>query len=63
MMAFLLLVTWLVYNQPPRPLSGAVQLSCNPALAGGDRMQLDLRRRGFITLLGGAANRHGRDPW
>jgi hypothetical protein len=25
-----------------------------PALAGGDRMQLDLRRREFITLLGGA---------
>ena len=26
----------------------------NPALAGGDRMQLDLRRREFITLLGTA---------
>jgi len=31
-------------------------ISCNPALAGGDRMQFDqLKRREFITLLGGAA--------
>src|SRR5262249_18625930 len=34
----------------------ANSLSCNPALAGGDRMQFDqLKRREFITLLGGAA--------
>ena len=32
------------------------KLSCNPALADGDRMQLDqIKRREFITLLGGAA--------
>jgi hypothetical protein len=31
-------------------------ISCNPALAGGDRMQFDqLKRREFITLLGGTA--------
>jgi hypothetical protein len=34
----------------------ANSISSNPALAGGDRMQLDqLKRREFITLLGGAA--------
>src|SRR5215470_7100260 len=34
----------------------ANSVSCNPALAGGDRMQFDqLKRRRFITLLGGAA--------
>src|SRR5215831_15578335 len=34
----------------------ANSISCNPALAGGDRMQFDqLKRREFITLLGGAA--------
>src|SRR5215468_7989640 len=34
----------------------ANSVSCNPALAGGDRMQFDqLKRRKFITLLGGAA--------
>src|SRR6516164_3247470 len=32
----------------------ANSISCNPALAGGDRMQFDqLKRREFITLLGG----------
>src|SRR5262249_51820313 len=31
-------------------------ISCNAALAGGDQMQFDqLKRRDFITLLGGAA--------
>jgi hypothetical protein len=34
----------------------ANSVSCNPALAGGDRMHFDqLKRRAFITLLGGAA--------
>src|SRR5499433_3225050 len=34
----------------------ANSVSCNPALAGGDRMQFDqIKRREFITLLGGAA--------
>src|SRR6266540_786905 len=34
----------------------ANSISCNPALAGGERMQFDqLKRRDFITLLGGAA--------
>src|SRR5215467_11322384 len=34
----------------------ANSISCNPPLAGGDRMQFDqLKRRVFITLLGGAA--------
>src|SRR6516225_7358792 len=34
----------------------ANSISCNPALAGGDRMLFDqLKRREFITLLGGAA--------
>jgi putative tryptophan/tyrosine transport system substrate-binding protein len=33
-------------------------ISCNPALAGGDRMQFDqLKRREFITLFGGVAAR------
>jgi hypothetical protein len=33
----------------------ANSISCNPAQAGGDRMQFDhLKRREFITLLGGA---------
>jgi hypothetical protein len=30
----------------------------------GQQMQFDrLKGREFITLLGGAANRHERDPW
>jgi hypothetical protein len=34
----------------------ANSVSCNPALASGDRMHFDqLKRREFITLLGGAA--------
>jgi hypothetical protein len=34
----------------------ANSISCNPALAGRDRMRFDqLKRREFITLLGGAA--------
>jgi hypothetical protein len=34
----------------------ANSISYNPALAGGDQMQFDrLKRREFITLLGGAA--------
>jgi hypothetical protein len=34
----------------------ADEMICNPALACGDRMHLDqLKRREFITLLGGAA--------
>src|SRR5262249_61338505 len=34
----------------------ANSISCNPALAGGDRMQFDqLKRREFVTLRGGAA--------
>src|SRR6516165_9104919 len=34
----------------------ANSISCNPALAGGDRMQTgQMRRREFITLFGGAA--------
>jgi hypothetical protein len=39
-----------------RELPLANSISCNPPLAGGDRMQFDqLKRREFITLLGGAA--------
>jgi short subunit dehydrogenase-like uncharacterized protein len=34
----------------------ANSISCNPALAGRDRMRFDqLKRRAFISLLGGAA--------
>jgi hypothetical protein len=34
----------------------ANSISCNSARMGGDRMQFDqLKRREFITLLGGAA--------
>jgi hypothetical protein len=34
----------------------ANSVSCKPALAGGDPMKFDqLKRRAFITLLGGAA--------
>src|SRR6516162_4552121 len=34
----------------------ANSISCNPALAGGDRMLFDhLKRRDFVSLLGGAA--------
>ena len=39
----------------PRSLLLANSISCNPDLAGGDRMQFDqLGRREFITLVGGA---------
>src|SRR5262245_45833865 len=39
-----------------RRLIACNSISCDPALAGGDRMQLDqLKRRDFIMLLGGAA--------
>jgi hypothetical protein len=49
-------------HRPTSPTANALilasSISCNSGLAGGYRMQFDqLKRREFITLIGGAVNR------